>query len=384
MKERQRASSSSAVSKDQQAVEAELQSLRVAIDEVDRTLLEQLNQRAELVRAVGKLKDAGDLFVYSAARERDLVNALAGMNSGPFPSAALPAVFREIISATRALESRLQIAFLGPEGSFSHLAVNTQFGEQVDGVPMQDIPAVFDAVERGRVDLGMVPVENTTEGVVTQALDTFVGADVRVCGERFLSVSYDLFSQSTELEAVKRVASHPQGLAQCRNWLDKQLPQVDRVAVASTAAAAALAAKDASVAALASRLAGERFGLLPVAERVEDRSDNTTRFLVIGRESPPPSGNDVTSLVLTLRKDQSGALYHLLAPFSQQQVNLTTIQSRPMPGRPWEYLFFIDVAGHEADPQVAEALRLAMGQSHWCKVLGSYPRAEQRARSNAS
>ena len=354
---------------------AELARLRAAIDRVDRALLELLNERAELGRSIGALKERSGMPVYSAARERDILAGLAGSNRGPFPSSAIEPVFREIISATRALERRLRIAFLGPEGTYSHLAARRHFGEAADLLPTTTIGDVFAAVERGHADLGVVPVENTTEGVVTQTLDAFIGCELTICGEVLQRISHHLLSRSGRREDVRRVASIVQVLAQCRVWLERNLPGVERVETASSAAAARLAAEDASIAAIGSALAATAYGLATIEAGIEDRRDNTTRFVLLGREAPARSGRDLTSAVFTVSKAQSGALHRLLDPFAQCGVNLTSIQSRPMPGKPFEYLFFLDMEGHRDDPAVARALAEAAAVAYSHRVIGSFPRA---------
>jgi chorismate mutase/prephenate dehydratase len=357
--------------------DAELADLREQIDAVDRAILERLNERARLVQSVGDLKRDSRAAVYSPGREREIVETLARANEGPFPEAGLAPVFREIISATRSLESMLQVAYLGPEGTFSHLAANRQFGELAELTPVRSILDVFAAVERGRADLGVVPVENTTEGVVTETLDAFADFDVTVCGESLLPISQDLISRSGRREDVRRVASHPQPLAQCREWLDRNLPNVERVETASTAAAARAAAEDDGVAAIASSMAGRVYALRTIESAIEDHSDNTTRFLVLGTQESPASGNDLTSAVFTIRKDQAGALHRLLDPFARQGVNLTSIQQRPIQGKPWEYLFFVDVEGHRSEKSVAQALEQAAEIANSHSVLGSFPRARR-------
>ena len=360
---------------------AELGALRERIDAVDRAILEQLNERARLVGSIGRLKQAQRTVVYAAARERDIVEALRRDNAGPFPDAGIGPVFREIISSTRSLEAVLRIAYLGPEGTFTHLAASRQFGAlaELDGV--SSIIDVFAAVERGKADLGVVPAENTTQGIVTETFDAFADFDVAVCGEAVLRISQDLLSKSGRLEDVRRVASHPQPLAQCRRWLDRHLAGVERVETPSTAAAARAAAEDGDVAAIASAMAGVVYGLRTIEASIEDRRDNTTRFLVLGRESPAPSDSDLTSVVFTIRKDEAGALHRLLDPFARRGINLTSIQQRPMRGKPWEYLFFVDLEGHRSDPRVAEALDTAAGFAHSHRILGSFPRAAQAPRS---
>jgi len=359
----------------------ELDGLRAEIDAVDRRILELLNERAEIVQRVGEFKREAATSVYRSARERDLVASLAATNPGPFPNAALPHVFREIVSATRSLETRLRVAYLGPAGTFSHIAAVDTFGSQTDLLPRSTIPEVFEAVERGEADHGLVPVENTSEGVITVTLDTFVDSDVPICGETLLRVSHDLLSRSGNLEDVRRVVSHPQPLAQCRAWLDRHLPGVERLARASTAAAAQEAEADPATAAIGSAMLGELVGLKACAQAIEDRRDNTTRFLVIGGEAPEPSGQDLTSVIFTVRKAQAGALHGLLAPFSEHGVNLLSIQSRPLRGAPWEYLFFIDLEGHLSEPSVERALSAAAEVASSSHVLGSFPRAGRRSES---
>jgi chorismate mutase/prephenate dehydratase len=354
---------------------AELARLREAIDRVDRALLALLNERAELGLAVGAVKERGGMPIYSAARERDVIAGLVRENRGPFPSAAIEPVFREIISATRSLENRLRIAFLGPEGTYSHLAARRHFGEAAELVPTTTIGDVFAAVERGQAELGVVPVENTTEGVVTQTLDAFVDCDVTICGEVLQRIQHHLLSQSGRLEEVRRVASIGQVLAQCRIWIERNLPNAERVETGSSAAAARLAAEDAGVAAIGSALASTVYGLSVIEAGIEDRRDNTTRFLLLGRVAPARSGRDLTSAVFTVSKAQSGALHRLLDPFAQSGVNLTSIQSRPMPGKPFEYLFFLDMEGHRDDAPVARALAEAAATAYSHRVLGSFPRA---------
>jgi chorismate mutase/prephenate dehydratase len=360
------------------AGDAELERLRERIDAIDAAILERLNERARVVQEVGRLKQDAGAAVYSAEREREIVERLRQANPGPFPNEGIEPVFREVISATRSLERVLRVAYLGPEGTFSHLAASGHFGRLAGLHAQVSIADVFRAVERGSADLGVVPVENTTDGVVTQTYDLLPGFEGTVCGELQQRISLSLLSRSGRLRDVGRVVSHPQPLAQCRGWLDRNLAGIPRVEAPSTSAAAGQAVEDPAVAAIASALAAEVYGLAVVESAIEDRRDNTTRFLLIGRRSPAPSGNDLTSVVFTLRKDESGALHRLLAPFARCGVNLTSLQLRPLAGKPWEYLFFLDVEGHREEPRVAEALEAAaeVGNSH--RVLGSYPRAARR------
>jgi len=354
----------------------ELADLRSQIDSIDGEILDRLNRRAGCVQRVGELKDGGRKGpIYVAARERDLVSALVEANSGPFPSAGIPHVFREIISATRSLEERVRVAFLGPDGTFSHQAASRQFGAQVDLVPVTNMRDVFTLTERGDTHFGVVPVENTIEGPITVTFDALVETDVTICGEIMLEISQHLMSRTGRLEDVQKVASHPQPLAQCRGWLETNLQGIDTLETTSTAAAAQLAHADEKVASIGSAVTAEVYDLLTIASSIEDHRGNTTRFLVIGRETPAPSGQDLTSAVFTVRRDQSGALHDLLGPFARHGVNLTAVQSRPMKGKPWEYIFIVDMEGHRDDPAVARALEEAGAVAASHKVLGSFPRA---------
>ena len=360
---------------DAAGVSTELAQLRESIDRVDLEILERLNERARLVTRVGEEKRTRRAPVYVAGRERDLIARLSEQNAGPFPSAAIPHVFREIISATRSLEEVVRVAFLGPEGTFSHQAVGRQFGAQIDLMPAASVREVFALTQQGKAHYGVVAVENTTEGAVAETFDALVESELSICGELMLEVTQCLLSSSGRVEDVRKVASHPQPLGQCRLWIQRNLRLAELVETASTAAAAQLAASDATIAAIGSEVAGQVYGLRVVEREIEDSPGNTTRFLVLGRESPAASGDDVTSAVFTVRKDQSGALYHLLEPFARYSVNLNSIQSRPMKGKPWEYLFFVDMQGHADDESVSKALRESAAVAHSHKVLGSYPRS---------
>ena len=362
-------------------VAPELAQLRVEIDAVDREILSRLNERARLVQRVGEFKrESGSAPVYVAGRERDLIGQLVSANSGPFPKAGIRSVFREIISATRSLEETVRVAFLGPAGTFSHEAARLQFGAQVELVPVASMKEVFELTERGRVHHGIVPIENTTEGVVTASLDMLVDSEVTICGELMLEVRANLMSLSGELADVEQVASHPNPLGQCSRWLETHLPGIPTLETASTAKAAERAASDPGVAAIASEVAAEAYGLRLIEREIEDSRRNTTRFLVIGSEAPAASGDDLTAAVFTVRKDQSGALYHLLEPFARHGVNLSSIQSRPMKGKPWEYLFFVDMEGHISEERVTQALDVAAEVAYSSKILGSFPRASKLRR----
>lgn len=356
----------------------ELARLRARIDAIDAEILEKLNARAEAVLEVGRVKGRSGLAVYEPAREQAIVARLVSANPGPFPDRAIGPVFREIVCATRSLEEVLRVAYLGPAGTFSHQAAVRHFGQLSEFVPCGTIRDVFAAVARGEAAVGIVPIENTTEGIVTQTYDCLANSELVLCGEVQLRISHQLLSRSGDRARVRRIASHPQPIAQCRRWLDAELPGVPRTEVASTAEAARLAAEDDSVAAIASATAAEAYGLRAIASAIEDRRDNTTRFLVIGRDAPAPGGNDLTSAVFTLRRDESGALWRLLEPFARCRVNLTSIQIRPIEGKPWEYHFFLDVEGHRSEPRVREAFDAAAAVANSARVLGSFPRSAGR------
>lgn len=372
-----------AARKSETEIASELASLRGQIDEVDAEILARLNRRASCVQRVGGLKQGGLKGpIYVAARERDLVRALVESNPGPFPSVAIPHVFREIISATRSLEERVRVAFLGPDGTFSHQAAARQFGSQVDFVPVTNMRDVFTLTERGDTHFGVVPVENTIEGPITVTFDALVETDVTICSEIKLEISEHLMSRSGRIEDIQKVASHPQPLAQCRGWLEANLHGIETIETTSTAAAAQLAHADGKVASIGSAVTADVYGLLTIAAGIEDHRGNTTRFLVVGRETPAPSGQDLTSAIFTVRRDQSGALHDLLGPFAENGVNLTAVQSRPMKGKPWEYNFIVDMEGHQDDPPVRRALSQAAKVAASHKVLGSFPRALEVIGSN--
>ena len=361
----------------------ELDRLRNEIDAVDARILEALNERARMVQEVGLLKQGSRVSpIYVASRERDLVSALRAANSGPFPDAAIAPVFREIVSATRSLEERVRVAFLGPEGTFSHQAVLSQFGSQVDLFPVSQLEDVVKATEKGDSHFGVIPLENSIDGAVNPTFDALMESEITICGEVMVRVSQNLLSKSGQAEKIQRVASIPQAVSQCRNWLRHNLPSVEVVDTSSTAAAARWASEDESVAAIGSAIAAEAYGLKFVEEAIEDRRGNTTRFAVVGQEMPRPSGNDLTSAAFTVGRHQPGALHRLLEPFARHGVNLASVQSRPMKGKPWEYVFFIDLEGHEKNENVTRALDEAAAVADSYKILGSFPRAEAaKARS---
>jgi chorismate mutase/prephenate dehydratase len=352
-----------------------LAELRQGIDRIDDELLELLNRRARLVEQVAALKSASQQPFYVPDRERRIVERLQAANPGPFPTDAIKAVYQEIISACLSLEKRLRVAFLGPEATFTHMASRSRFGLSALYVPAATIAGVFAEVERGQADLGVVPIENSTEGVVNSTLDVFVESDLLIQAEIVLSVRHCLLNRSGNLDGLLKVYSHPQALAQCRGWLAANLPKVALIEVASTALAARLAKDDPEAAAVASELAGQLYDLKVARRGIEDDARNITRFLVIGRTPAEPTGRDKTSLMLSV-KDQPGVLYRVLEPLARRGVNLTRIESRPSRRRAWDYLFFLDLDGHAADANVQAALAELSQSCDVVKVLGSYPRIE--------
>lgn len=352
-----------------------LSSLRDSIDSVDSRIMELLNERSRLVIEVGRLKQAESREFHVPNREREIYERLTAMNPGPFPNEAIRSVFREIISASLALEAPMKVAFLGPKATFSHLATMQQFGLSAELVPQKSIPAVFEEVEKDRGLYGVVPVENSTEGVVSHTLDMFMESELKIQAEVMLEISHFLLSKTGRMEDIKKVYSHPQPLAQCRNWLEENLPHIPVVDVASTTMAAQIVSEDYSAAAIASHYAASVYDLKVVRERIEDQVNNFTRFLVIGKKLADKSGDDKTSLMFAV-KDEPGILYRMLEPFAKRGVNLSKIESRPMKKKAWEYIFFLDLLGHISEPAVEAAVQELKGYCQFVKLLGSYPRAK--------
>ncbi len=354
-----------------------LASLRQAIDAVDDQVLALLNQRARYASEVGRIKSAAapEALFHAPRREREVLSRLEAANPGPFPSTAVRTVFQEVMSACLSLEKPLRVAFLGPEGTFTHLAARHQFGGSTQALPQGTIAGVFQAVERQRADYGVVPVENATEGAVESTLDAFLDSPVRICGEIVLPVDQALLLRpGLDLGAVRRVYSHPQALGQCRRWLDAHLSHADRIEASSTSEAARLAREDAEGAAVAPELATAFFGLRVVETKIQDLAANATRFLVLGQKGTEPTGRDRTTL-LAMAQDGPGALLHLLEPLARRGLNLSRIQSRPTRRKLWEYAFFLELEGHAGDPAMAEALEELRGVCASLKILGSYPQA---------
>jgi len=352
---------------------------RAAIDALDVRLQELINERARLAKAVGESKQRADgsaVAYYRPEREAQVLRGVVERNEGPLKDEEMVRLFREIMSSCLAQEKPLNVGFLGPEGTFSQSAVLKHFGHAVRGLPLATIEEVFHEVESGVADFGVVPIENSTEGTVNHTLDMFLSSPLKICGEVELRIRQHLLGTMDNLDKVVRVAAHPQALAQCRAWLREYLPQAELIPASSNAEGARRARDEAGTAAIAGDAAVEVYGLQKLFADIEDRPDNTTRFLVIGRELFPASGDDRTSLLLsTVDAEGAGALYHLLAPLAEDGVSMTRIESRPSRRRKWDYVFFIDIDGHIDDSQISRALKHLEENTQLFRVLGSYPKA---------
>lgn len=357
--------------------DSELDRLRDRIDALDEQVQALLNERASLAQQVAesKRKLEPDAVFYRPEREAEVLKKVRQRNSGPLPDDDMVRLFREIMSACLALEQRLTIAYLGPEGTYTQAAALKKFGHSVELKSLPAIDEIFREVEAGGASFGVVPVENSSEGVINHTLDMFMRSPLKICGDVELRIHHQLLSCGTALDRIQRVCAHQQALAQCREWLDRNLPHVERTAVSSNAEAARQARDDGSIAAIAGDTAAEVYGLTVVARNIEDDPNNTTRFLVVGPHSAERSGSDKTSLMVTVH-NRPGALYSLLEPIARHGVSMTRIESRPSRLSKWDYVFFLDVEGHVEDDKVAAALEALRSEATLLKVLGSYPRCE--------
>ena len=348
-----------------------LLSLRNRIDAVDDQVLQLLNERARLAQEVGHLKNG---VIYKPEREAQVVRRMQSTNPGPLTPESVSVIYKEIMSACRSLEQPLTIAYLGPEGTFSEAAAIKHFGHAAIGLPCASIDEVFQAVERGEAHYGVAPVENSTEGAVNRTLDLMLGSPLKVCGEVMLRVRQHLMRKIDGLDGIQVVYSHAQSLAQCHEWLSQHLPGVATIRVTSNGEAARMASENPEAAAIAGELAAERHGLVLVARDIEDEPNNTTRFLVLGKEETAPSGKDKTSLVISVR-NRPGALLELLAPFAGHGIGLSKLESRPARGGAWQYVFYVDLEGHISDPNIQHAIKAVEEHCTFLKVLGAYPLA---------
>jgi len=348
-----------------------LLNLRRKIDSLDIEIVGLLNKRASIVKDIGRLKRHAGKDVYVPDREVEIYsNALEG-NKGPLSNKAIAAIYREIMSGSLALEKDLRIAYLGPDATFTHLAAIKRFGSNVEYYTCPGITDVFKEVEAERSDYGVVPIENSTEGIVSHTLDMFVNSDLKICSEIMLEISHNLIGKC-RLDSVKRIYSNPQVLGQCRLWLEANMHGAELIEVSSTSKAAEIASKEKNSCAIASILAAEKYKLNVLAKDIEDNPNNLTRFLVIGEVMPMPTKNDRTSIMCSVR-DKVGALHDMLLPFKKNKVNLTKIESRPSKRKAWEYYFFIDMLGHCQNQNVKKALTQLEKQATYLKILGSYP-----------
>ena len=347
---------------------------RKAIDRLDAQIVRVLNERTKHVLAIGEIKLKAGEEIYAPHRERAVLQRLCHLNCGPMTDDQLRAVYREIMSSALALEKSMTIAYLGPAATFTHQAAIRRFGSSLHYAAQKTIADVFTEVSKNRADYGVVPVENSTEGVVTHTLDMFVDSDLKVVSQIVLPVQQCLLSNARRAQ-IKKLFAHPQSLAQCRGWVQNHLPRVEIIETSSNARSAELAAKEKFTAAIAGLLAAGKYGLRVLEQDIQDNAANATRFLVLGRQCSPPTANDRTSLMISVT-DKVGALYSAIAAFRRYRINMTKIESRPSKRKAWEYFFFIDCDGHGQDRKVANAIRLLGEHCNFVKVLGSYPNTE--------
>ncbi|MDD5057229.1 MAG: prephenate dehydratase [Sideroxydans sp.] len=348
----------------------ELKKYREQIDRIDDELLRLFNERARLAQQIGHAKGNG--AVLRPEREAQVLTRMMQANTGPLPAEGIGQLFTEVMSQCRALEAPLRVAYLGPQGTFSEAAVFQRFGQATEGVPADSFDAVFTSVESGAANYGMVPVENSTEGAIGRTLDLLLNSNLKICGEVLLQVHQCLMTNENDLSLIRKVYVHPQSLGQCQGWLNAHLPHAERITVSSNAEAARLAAQESFAAAIAGEQAAERFKLKVLAHNIEDDARNTTRFLVIGKQEVAPSGNDKTSLAMSA-VNRPGAMHDLLTPFANNGVSMTKMESRPSRAGLWEYVFYVDIEGHQSDAKVAAALTQLKQIASFVKVLGSYP-----------
>lgn len=353
----------------------DISDIRNQIDDIDRQLVELVNKRAQCAQQIGNLKSTGAKSVFAPEREVQVLAAVLKNNKGPLSDKTMGSIYREIISACRALEKPISVAYFGPAGSNTHIASILKFGDSTDFSACNTIPDVFNAVERKETNYGVVPVENSTEGVVNHTLDMFLLSDLRICAEIYAPIQHNLLSSGTDISQVKRVYSIGQAIAQCRNWLAAHLPGVEIIEVSNTAKGAKMCEGYPASAAIASSLAAKEYNLNILVEGIEDNPHNKTRFLVVGYSKPNPSGKDKTSVVYAV-PHKAGSLYHSLKVFDSNGINMTMIESRPTKLMPWEYIFFVDCQGHESNDNMQQALKELGEMSQFVRVLGSYPEAE--------
>src|SRR4051794_25576840 len=352
-----------------------LPDIRKKIDALDDQLIRLFNERADLVHEVGLVKRAEGTEIYAPEREETLLRGLTTKNAalkGRLPEKSIRAIYREIMSASLALEKDLTIAYFGPQATNTHQAARSKFGASVNYTPRVSIADVFDVVARGNADYGVVPIENSTEGAVNHTLDVFMESELRICAQILMKIENHLVAKIPR-DQIRRIYSHPQVFGQCRNWLRQNLPNVDLIEVSSTPRAAELAATEEGAAAITGAMAAEVHGLNVLAPSIQDIASNTTRFLVIGRTASPPTGDDRTSLMFCVQ-DKPGALFHALEPFNRLKISMSKIESRPSKRKAWEYFFFVDIDGHASEEKVEKALEALAEHCTFVKILGTYPK----------
>lgn len=348
-----------------------MKELRQKINKIDAKILQLINERTKLALEIGRIKARKKKEYYVPDREKEVYERLMKENKGPLSSRSVKAIYREIMSAALSLEKPIKVSYLGPEATFTHLAALEKFGSSVALIPTKSITDVFIEVERGRANYGVVPIENSTEGVVNHTLDMFIDSELQICSEISLEIPHHLLSRE-EMKDIKKIYSNAQALGQCRNWIGRHLPHAELIAVSTTSTGAALAFREKGGAAIASELAAEIHNLKVVSRRIEDSAANVTRFLVIGRTLANRTGKDKTSIMFSI-KDRVGALYAMLQPFKKYGINLTKIESRPSRRKAWDYYFFVDLEGHCQDEKVKKALKELEKECRYLKILGSYP-----------
>jgi chorismate mutase/prephenate dehydratase len=347
---------------------------RKAIDELDANIVRLLNERTQHVLGIGEIKRRAGQEIYAPHRERAVLNRISKLNKGPMKNESLHAVYREIMSSALSLEKAMKVAYLGPEATFTHMASIRRFGSSLGYSPQKTIADVFTEVSKSRAEYGVVPVENSTEGVVTHTLDMFMDSDLKIVAQIVLPVQHCLVSNSPRKE-VQKLFSHPQSLGQCRIWVQTNLPQVEIIETSSNARSAEFAAKEPGTAAIAGILAADKYGLGVLEYDIQDNATNATRFLVLGRVCSPPTGKDRTSIMVSVT-DKVGALHNAIAAFRRYRINMTKIESRPSKRKAWEYFFFIDFDGHMDDMKIRKALKELAEHCNFVKILGSFPNAD--------
>jgi chorismate mutase/prephenate dehydratase len=355
-----------------------LEQYRERIDAIDKELVKLLNERAQVVVEIGKLKNKTGGQIYAPEREKEVFEKIKAANQGPLPDRSLVAVWRELMSGSFALERLLRIGYLGPKGSFSHNAAILKFGQSVEYEPLTDIRSIFAEVSKGHCDLGLVPIENTTGGGVIETLDAFTESDVKICAEVLMAIHHNLMAnpETSGLDAIEKIYSKPEVFAQCHGWLSATFKEAKTIPVASTAKAAQMAVEEKNSAAIGSAIAAELYGLKIVCENIEDITNNITRFLTISKEDCKRTGEDKTAILFSTAH-KAGALADVLDVFKRYQINLTNIESRPSKKREWEYYFFMDFLGHRSDENVIKALDEARGHCLQLSILGSFPKAKE-------